>query len=157
MSVWKSINRHAFVHNSLLSENATKSLYRLQQIRTADRQYKLKQLTNDEVGSHKYRKCITATFSNGAFSIYLFGLNERQNRVRVQFNPNTVGLANAIAVFNDIRQMVGKSDYDMCISNSKVTRVDYTLDIPVDWHPNGATHLRANGATLNCHFTPQTR
>ncbi len=113
------------------SENATKSLYRLQQIRTADRQYKLKQLTNDEVGSHKYRKCITATFSNGAyFSIYLFGLNERQNRVRVQFNPNTVGLANAIAVFNDIRQMVGKSDYDMCISNSKVTRVDYTLDIP---------------------------
>ena len=27
----------------------------------------------------------------------------------------------------------------------------------VDWHPNGATHLRANGATLNCHFTPQTR
>ena len=113
------------------SENATKSLYRLQQIRTADRQYKLKQLTNDEVGSHKYRKCITATFSNGAyFSIYLFGLNERQNRVRVQFNPNTVGLPNAIAVFNDIRQIVGKSDYGMCISNSKVTRVDYALDIP---------------------------
>ena len=40
---------------------------------------------------------------------------------------------------------------------SSVKAVQNTHLPDVDWHPNGATHLRANGATLNCHFTPQTR
>ncbi|MCP9480249.1 hypothetical protein NNA33_20385 [Marisediminitalea aggregata] len=90
---------------------------------------------------------IQGSVLGGAYSQIL---EQYQARSAVRPTPITeeLGIYIEFEGFEDIPlpfDNIDNTDFRLC----KLTNVD--------WHPNGATHLRANGATLNCHFTPQTR
>lgn len=106
-------------------------LLKLLSTRSPQHMYKQRTFSNQEVGAYKYLRQLTCHFKNGSiFYIHLFGLNKHQNQLRIQFNPNTVGLSNAAMVLCEIRELIESEDYVTQILRGNVTGVHYTWDIP---------------------------
>ncbi|MCC2606801.1 hypothetical protein [Planctobacterium marinum] len=111
-------------------EHARKVLS-LQRYRTADYQFKLTLLEGKEAGQQKYKRRLDAHFSDGStLSIFLFGLNEFQNPVKIFFNPNNVSAQNVATVLLLIQELLGHSNYRLSMLRGNVTRVDYSFDLP---------------------------
>ncbi|MCF2949267.1 hypothetical protein L0668_14205 [Paraglaciecola aquimarina] len=114
----------------LVQEHA-KKLLSLQRYRTADYQFKLIVLDGKEAGQQKYKRRLDANFSDGStLSIFLFGLNEFQNPVKIFFNPNRVSRQNAATILRHIQDILGHRNYRLLMLRSNVTRVDYSFDLP---------------------------
>ena len=97
----------------------------------ADFLIRLTDLTGKDAGSQKYKRRLDVRFANDStLSIFLHGLNSRQNRVKISFNPNTVGHDRVAAILCRIRELWGESSYRLWMLRANVTRVDYVLDLP---------------------------
>lgn len=114
-----------------LSKEQARKFYSLQKYRTADYRFKLKHLDGKDAGQQKYKRRLDANFSDGStLSIFLFGLNELQNPVKIFFNPNRVSLRNAATILQLIQDLLGHCSYQLSMLSGNVTRVDYALDLP---------------------------
>ena len=114
-----------------LSKEQARKFFSLQKYRTADYRFKLKHLDGKDAGQQKYKRRLDANFSDGStLSIFLFGLNELQNPVKIFFNPNRVSLRNAATILQLIQDLLGHCSYQLSMLSGNVTRVDYALDLP---------------------------
>ena len=112
-------------------ENEAKKLLALQRQRTADCSVKLTNLTGKDAGSQKFKRRLDFHFSNeSTLSVLIFGLNKRQNQVKIVFNPNSVGPCRLAKSLNLIMDLWGESNYRLWMLRANVTRVDYVIDLP---------------------------
>ena len=112
-------------------EDEAKKLLALQRQRTADYSVRLTHLTGKDAGSQKFKRRLDFHFSNDStLSVLLFGLNKRQNQVKIVFNPNSVGPGRMATSLGLIIDLWGESNYRLWMLRANVTRVDYAMDLP---------------------------
>tara|TARA_R110002012_G_scaffold9815_4_gene45587 strand:- start:22397 stop:23359 length:963 start_codon:yes stop_codon:yes gene_type:complete len=108
-----------------------KQLYKISSLRTADVSVKLRSLDYHERYCQKYKKKFLVSFSNGStLSVFCYGLNEKMNQVKIEFNPNTVGYDNIDFIFNYLRELFGEQRMFDWLQRSKVTSIHYAVDFP---------------------------
>lgn len=108
-----------------------KKVYCIQRLRTADVFVTYSSLDSEQRFAQKYKKKFLIHFSNGSSaSIFCYGLNEKMNQLKIDFNPNVIGYDNVKFIFDYLRNLFGEQSMRGWLQRSKVTSIHYALDFP---------------------------